>query len=95
MEEAIYKCAGSSCLYPHQRYVFKSLRDESVYYYEEVLDGGREVIFRVPLDNQPIYQSKNPLSTKLFCDSQRNPDIESYDSDFSNLFDDSESEQEQ
>lgn len=70
------------------------MKDKSVYYYEEVLDGGREVIFRVPLDNQPIYQSKNPLSTKLFCDSQRNPDIESYDSDFSNLFDDSETEQE-
>lgn len=65
-----------------------------MYYYEEVLDGGREAIFRVPLDDQPIYQSKNPLSTKLFCDSQRNPDIESYSCDFSDLLNELEPEPE-
>lgn len=59
-----------------------------------MLEGGREAIFRVPLDDQPIYQSKNPLSTKLFCDSQRNPDIESYSCDFSDLLDDLEPEPE-
>lgn len=60
-----------------------------MYYYEEVIDSGvREAYLRIPLDGQKIYESKNPLSTKLFCDSQRNPDIESYECDFSDLFDD-------
>lgn len=60
--------------------------DNSVYYYEEVIDGGREAFLRVPLEGQSLYQSQNPFSTKLFCDSQRNPDIENYDMDFSDLF---------
>ncbi|XP_055298160.1 microtubule-associated protein futsch-like [Sitodiplosis mosellana] len=90
LEEAIYKCAGSSCLYPFERFIFKSLIDNSVYYYEEVFEGGREAIFRVPLDDQPMYQSTTPLSTKLFCDSQRNPNIESYDCDLSDLLNDLE-----
>lgn len=92
MEEAIYKCAGTTCLYPFQQFIFKSLIDNSVYYYEEVLP--REALFRVPLDDQPEYYSKNPLSTKPICDSQRNPDIENYDCDLSDLLNDFEPEPE-
>lgn len=88
LEEAIYKCARSTCLYPFERFIFKSLVDNSEYYYEEVIDGEREAYLRIPLDGQKLYESKNPISTKLFCDSQRNPDIESYDfSDFLDDFD--------
>lgn len=89
LEEAIYKCENSTCLYPFDHFIFKRLSDNKVYYYEEIIEnGGREVFLRVPLDGQSINHSKNPLSTKLFSDSQRNPDIESYDCDFSDLFDD-------
>lgn len=88
LEEAIYKCENSSCLYPFERFIFKRLSDNKNYYYEEIKDNGRELFFRVPMDGQGIKQSRNPLSTKLFCDSQKNPDIESYDCDFSDLFDD-------
>lgn len=63
-----------------------------MYYYEEVREG-REAIFRVALDDQPsFYQSNTPLSTKEFCDSQRNPNIECYNGDFSDLLNDFESE---
>lgn len=92
MKEAIYKCASPTCLYPFQRFIFKCLTDNSVYYYEEVLDRGREAIFRVSLDNQPMYQSQNPLCTKEFCDNQRNPKIEDYSCDFSDLLGDFEPE---
>lgn len=85
LDEAIYKCASSTCLYPFERFIFKNLKDNSIYNYEEVLDGGREAVFRVKFDEPSIVQSKNPLSTKWFTDSQRNPDIENYD--FSDLFD--------
>lgn len=86
LDEAIYKCAGAKCLYPFDKFIFKNLKDNSVYYYEEVFDGG-ELMFRVSLEGKGGYQSTNPLSTELSCDSQRNPDIESYnDYDFSDLF---------
>lgn len=63
--------------------------DNSVYYYEEVVDeGGRELFFRVPMDRQNDFQSSNPLSSQLFCDNQRNPSIEDYSFDFSDLFND-------
>lgn len=87
LEEAIYKCENETCLYPFDHFIFKRLSDNKIYYYEEIKDNGREVFLRVPLDGQSINQSINPLSTKLICDSQRNPDIESYDCDFSDLFD--------
>ncbi|XP_031625724.1 neurofilament heavy polypeptide [Contarinia nasturtii] len=92
LDEAIYKCNGAQCLYPYEKFIFKNVKDNSVYYYEEVLEGGREAVFRVPLDGTDNYQSTNPLSTELFCDSQRNPNIESYDLDFSDLFNDFEAE---
>lgn len=88
LEEAIYKCENETCLYPFDHFIFKRLSDNKIYYYEEIKDNGREVFLRVPLDGQSINQSINPLSTKLFCDSQRNPNIESFDCDFSDLFDD-------
>lgn len=72
--------------------MFKSLSDNSVYYYEEVIDGGREAYLRIPLDGQNDYESKNPISTKVFCDSQRQPNIEDYNCDFSFLFNDFEME---
>lgn len=63
--------------------------DNSVYYYEEVVDdGGRELFFKVSMDRQNDFQSSNPLSTQLFCDNQRNPTIEDYNCDFSDLFND-------
>lgn len=88
LEEAIYKCENATCFYPFEHFTFKRLSDNKLYYYEEIQDNGREVFLRVPLDGQGINESINPLSTKLFCDSQRNPDIENYDCDFSDLFDD-------
>lgn len=88
LEEAIYKCENETCLYPFDHFIFKRLSDNKIYYYEEIKDNGREVFLRVPLDGQSINQSINPLSTKLICDSQRNPNIESYDCDFSDFFDD-------
>lgn len=88
LEEKIYKCENASCLYPFERFMFKSLIDSSVYYYEEVVDSGRELFFRVPLDGQNDFQLSNPLSTQLFCDNQRNPLIEDYNCDFSDLFND-------
>lgn len=73
--------------------MFKSLIDNSVYYYEEVIDGGREAYLRVPLDEHNKYEHQNPIATDFFCDSQRNPNIEDYSFDFSDLFDDFEPEQ--
>lgn len=74
--------------------MFKSLIDNSVYYYEEVFDGAREAYLRIPLDEQNKYEPQNPISTKVFCESQRNSDIESYSCDFSELFDDFDTEPE-
>lgn len=88
LEEKIYKCENSTCLYPFSRFIFKSLIDNSVYYYEEVLDGRRELFFRVPLYDQNDGQLSNPLGTQMFCDNQRNPNIEDYNCDFSDLFSD-------
>lgn len=72
--------------------MFKSLIDHSVYYYEEVVDDGRELFFRVPIDGQNDCSLSNPLSTQLFCDNQRNPLIEDYNCDFSDLFNDIDSD---
>lgn len=77
LEEAIYKCANSRCLFPFDHFKFKNLKDKTTYYYEEVKNGSNDIMFKVSLDGQK--PSKNPLETKLFSESQRNPDIESYD----------------
>lgn len=88
LEEKIYKCESPTCLYPFERFMFKSLTDGTVYYYEEVMpDGKRELFFRVPLDEQSNGPPSNPLQTDLFCDNQQNPNIEEY-GDFSDLFND-------
>lgn len=57
-----------------------------------MLDGGRVAVFKVRLGGPKKNDSNNPISTKVFCDSQRNPDIECYNSDFADLFDDIDSE---
>lgn len=84
LEEAIYKCGNSHCLYPNHHFVFKNLKDKTVYYYQEVEDGTNDIMLKVSMDGQNKYSSANPMRTELFSESQRNPDIESYDFD---LFD--------
>lgn len=94
LDEAIYKCEYESCLFPFQNFLFKNLIDNSIYQYEEVFDEPREAYLKINLDGKHENEPQNPISTKIFCDNQRNPDIESYNCDFSDLFDDFDNESE-
>lgn len=89
LEEAIYKCGNSKCLYPFHHFVFKNLTDKTVYYYEEVEDGTNDIMLKVSMGEQNKYKSANPMRTELFSESQHNPDIESYDFDIFDFMNDS------
>lgn len=90
LEEAIYKCGNSRCFFPFDHFKFKNLKNKTVYYYEEVEDGTNDIMLAVSLNGNKNHRSSNPLSSELFTDSQRNPDIESYDFDFSDFLDEIE-----
>lgn len=100
LEEAIYKCANGQCFYPFEQFRFKNVKDNTVYFYEEVEDSSKSVFLKVNLDGTPdeshkILQAPVLLATANHTNDRKSvvtsdalkSDVEEYPVDFDTFFD--------
>lgn len=85
LEEAIYKCSNTQCLYPFENFIFKDLKDNSVYYYEEVGEKGENVFCKL-LTNGKKDESQKALWGSQLDKTTADCDIESYNEDMDTFF---------
>lgn len=104
MEEAIFKCSNSKCLYPFRDFKIKNFKENKVYIYRriepetKVLSIDDSVISSndsaQPITSDVFYDQEtcnNQLLVKTFSESQTNENIEEFDFDFPiGFFDDIE-----